>query len=91
MVLSPNMAPLDMAESSPAVFYDDTGPCTQILDEGIQDDKSNVTRFLALAREPVPPREGVLCKTSIAISLKEGPGQELTLVHLTAQRKRFWW
>ena len=73
MVLSPNTAPLDMAESSPAVVYD-TGPYPKILDEGIQDDKSNVTRFLALAREPVPPREGVLCKTSIAISLKEGPG-----------------
>lgn len=45
-----------------------------VLDEAIQDDKSNVTRFLALAREPLPPREGVPYKTSIACSMKEGSG-----------------
>jgi len=34
----------------------------QVLEEDIQDDTSNVTRFLALSREPLPPREGVLYK-----------------------------
>eukprot|EP00898_Chlorokybus_atmophyticus_P004908 jgi/Chlat1/5418/Chrsp35S05322 len=45
-----------------------------ILDSGIQDDEGNVTRFLALAREPVSLRPDVLCKTSIVFSLEEGPG-----------------
>jgi arogenate/prephenate dehydratase len=45
-----------------------------VLEEDIQDDKSNVTRFLALAREPTPPRPGVPYKTSIAFSMKEGSG-----------------
>ena len=31
----------------------------EVYDSDIQDDKSNVTRFLALAREPLPPRPGV--------------------------------
>jgi len=48
----------------------------QVYDEGIQDDASNVTRFLALSREPIPPVSAVdkPYKTSIACSLKEGPG-----------------
>ena len=45
-----------------------------ILDSKIQDDKSNVTRFLALAREPVLPRPGIPYKTSIAFSMKEESG-----------------
>ena len=45
-----------------------------VYDEDIQDDESNVTRFLALAREPLPPREGVPYKTSIVCSLREGSG-----------------
>jgi len=47
-----------------------------VYDEGIQDDTSNVTRFLALSREPIPPTNSVdkPYKTSIACSLKEGPG-----------------
>ena len=45
-----------------------------VLEEDIQDDKSNVTRFLALAREPTPPRPGVPYKTSIAFSMKECSG-----------------
>ena len=43
----------------------------EIYDTGIQDDKSNVTRFLALAREPLPPRPDVAYKTSIAFTMKE--------------------
>ena len=46
----------------------------EILDSKIQDDSSNVTRFLALAREPLPPKEGVAYKTSIVFANKDGPG-----------------
>lgn len=47
----------------------------EVYDEAIQDDKSNVTRFLALSRDPIPPMEtDVPYKTSIAVSLKEEPG-----------------
>lgn len=46
----------------------------EILDSKIQDDSSNVTRFLALAREPLPPKEGVPYKTSIVFANKDGPG-----------------
>lgn len=51
-----------------------------VLDEGIQDDKDNITRFIVLSREPLvtsedtirsPPRQ---YKTSIVFSLQEGPG-----------------
>mmetsp|Transcript_12702 Transcript_12702/g.50996 ORF Transcript_12702/g.50996 Transcript_12702/m.50996 type:complete len:390 (-) Transcript_12702:375-1544(-) len=46
----------------------------EVLEEDIQDDKSNVTRFLALAREPILPRPGIPYKTSIAFSMKEESG-----------------
>ena len=46
----------------------------EVYDSDIQDDKSNVTRFLALAREPLPPRPNVPYKTSIAFSMKETSG-----------------
>ena len=46
----------------------------EVLEEDIQDDKSNVTRFLALAREPILPRPGIPYKTTIAFSMKEESG-----------------
>ena len=46
----------------------------EVYDSDIQDDKSNVTRFLALSCEPLPPRPNVPYKTSIAFSMKETSG-----------------
>ena len=46
-----------------------------VLDEGIQDNADNITRFVALARDTVPPRlVGRAYKTSVVFSLEEGPG-----------------
>ncbi|KAL1560089.1 ADP,ATP carrier protein [Salvia divinorum] len=45
-----------------------------VLDEGIQDDSDNCTRFLILAREPIIPRIEGSYKTSIVFTLEEGPG-----------------
>ena len=47
-----------------------------MLQEGIQDDKLNITRFMALSREPLPVRadDTRRFKTSIVFTLNEGPG-----------------
>ncbi|KAK9714989.1 hypothetical protein RND81_06G136000 [Saponaria officinalis] len=45
-----------------------------ILEERIQDDDDNITRFIILAREPIIPGTDKPHKTSIVFSLDEGPG-----------------
>lgn len=46
----------------------------QTLQSGIQDDPDNITRFIALGREPATLQAHAQHKTCIVFSLREGPG-----------------
>jgi arogenate/prephenate dehydratase len=62
----------------------------EVLDEGIQDARDNVTRFIVLSRDPlVTPAGGAGAgqfKTSIVFSLKEGPGMLFKALSVFALR-----
>ncbi|GMH05299.1 hypothetical protein Nepgr_007139 [Nepenthes gracilis] len=45
-----------------------------VLEERIQDEADNITRFMILAREPIIPGVDRPHKTSIVFTLEEGPG-----------------
>lgn len=62
----------------------------EVLDEGIQDMKDNVTRFIVLSRDPLVAEPGDVAKrpfkTSIVFSLKEGPGMLFKALSVFALR-----
>eukprot|EP01026_Neomeris_dumetosa_P073716 TRINITY_DN7617_c0_g2_i3.p1 TRINITY_DN7617_c0_g2~~TRINITY_DN7617_c0_g2_i3.p1 ORF type:complete len:313 (+),score=19.68 TRINITY_DN7617_c0_g2_i3:254-1192(+) len=60
-----------------------------ILEEGIQDMKDNITRFIVLSRDPMiisTNVEQTKYKTSVVFSLKEGPGQLFKALSVFALR-----
>merc|ERR1712166_78394 len=52
----------------------------EVLDEGIEDDTSNVTRFWLLARQPVVSNRGGACKTCVVFAPLEKDGGESGLL-----------
>jgi len=59
-----------------------------VLEEGVQDVKDNITRFIVLSRDPLVTTEAEtrVFKTSIVFSLKEGPGQLFKALSVFALR-----
>eukprot|EP00854_Cymbomonas_tetramitiformis_P005004 gene5004-6096_t len=69
-----------VASSRAAELYD-----MDILDADIQDDKNNVTRFVALSRNPCTPNiPGEIYKTSIVFSFVDGALLPCAPCHLSA-------
>ena len=60
----------------------------EVLDEGIQDMKDNVTRFIVLSRDPLVPTgaDSSMYKTSVCFSLQEGPGMLFKALSVFALR-----
>ncbi|KAL8151227.1 hypothetical protein V2J09_021035 [Rumex salicifolius] len=58
-----------IASARAAVIYG-----LDVLQEKMQDENENITRYMILAREPLIPGIGRPYKTSIVFSLEEGPG-----------------
>ena len=45
-----------------------------LIEKGIQDRSDNITRFLVVARKPLPIRDGITYRTSLVMSLKDQVG-----------------
>lgn len=58
----------------------------QVLEEGIEDNSANFTRFLAIAKEPVHPQPADQAKTTLVFTLKNQPGSLFKALSVFALR-----